>query len=213
LDIPEVLTADPMDDWTPRPRRRRVSRALPVQYGPSFKALAVSTVLLALAGTGAIALGLPDLMVGGDPDVVQVETQTITAVPKGDLTNSVSNTPSTGASQETPKTFTKAQDRIHQAFAETETNATHRQMSWRTGRWRLWIGPRLREAEQVLKQQLRGKCQRVGVQKQLHRPNQRPNCGKQLERRSRRLFRATRQKERSRLLSICAQLEPKTAKS
>ncbi|MBO9426314.1 SH3 domain-containing protein [Labrenzia sp. R4_1] len=123
LDIPEVLTAVPMDDWTPRPRRRRVSRALPVQYGPSFKALAVSTVLLALAGTGAIALGLPDLMVGSDPDVVQVKTQTITTVSKGDLTNSVSNTPSSGASPETSKTFTKAQDRIHQAFAETETNA------------------------------------------------------------------------------------------
>ena len=122
LDIPEVLTAVPMDDWTPRPRRRRVSRALPVPYGPSFKALAVSTVLLALAGTGAIALGLPDLMVGGDPDVVQVETQTITAVPKGDLIDSASNTPSTVASLETPKTFTKAQDRIHQAFAETKTN-------------------------------------------------------------------------------------------
>ncbi|WP_420337325.1 SH3 domain-containing protein [Roseibium sp.] len=123
LDIPEVLTAVPMDDWTPRPRRRRVGRALPVQYGPSFKALTVSTVLLALAGTGAIALGLPDLMVGSDPDVVPVETQTITAVPKGDLINSVSNTPSTVASLENPTTFTKAQDRIHQAFAETETNA------------------------------------------------------------------------------------------
>ena len=123
LDIPEVLTADPMDDWAPRPRRRRVGRTLPVQYGPSFKALAVSTVLLALAGTGAIAFGLPDLMVGSDPDVVQVETQTITAVPKGDLTSQVSNTPSTGASPETMKTFTKAQDRIHQAFAETVINA------------------------------------------------------------------------------------------
>ncbi len=123
LDMPEVLTADPMDDWAPRPRRRRVSRALPVQYGPSFKTLAVSTVLLALAGTGAIALGLPDLMVGSDPDVVQVETQTITAVPKGDLTSPISNTPSTGATRETRKTFTKAQDRIHQAFAETGINA------------------------------------------------------------------------------------------
>ncbi|OJJ11621.1 hypothetical protein BKI51_07785 [Alphaproteobacteria bacterium AO1-B] len=122
LDMPEVLAADPMDDWTPRPRRRRVSRALPAPYGPSFKALAVSTVLLALAGTGAIALGLPDLMVGSDPDVVQVETQTITTVFKGDLTNSISNTPSTVASPETPKTYTKTQDRIHQAFAETETN-------------------------------------------------------------------------------------------
>ena len=54
---------------------------------------------------------------------VPVETQTITAVPKGDLINSVSNTPSTVASLENPTTFTKAQDRIHQAFAETETNA------------------------------------------------------------------------------------------
>lgn len=120
MEMPAVLTSDPAGDWFPNNGQKKRSQDRQARYGPSFKALFASTVLLAAAGTGAIALGLPDMMREQAPDVRIVKTETITAVPKDD------RIPTSGAIRvpvppqtANPKQIEKAKDRIRQAFVET----------------------------------------------------------------------------------------------
>ncbi len=118
LEIPDVLTTNEGLEPDPEQRAARRHRLQPAQYGPSFKALLFSTLLIVVAGSGAIALGLPEMVAETDTPPIEVQTQTITTIPKVDKIGTIASasrkTDAASANQ-----IKKATDRVRQAFAET----------------------------------------------------------------------------------------------
>ncbi|WP_420410827.1 SH3 domain-containing protein [Roseibium sp.] len=124
LQMPVVFASDSASEWLSKDHQQTFRPSQPTRYGPSFRALLASTVLLAAAGSGAIALGLPDMVGNADTKVLEVQTTKISAVPKEDrfagITTSQSSSSSNSAN---PKQIEKAKDRIRQAFVDTSPNS------------------------------------------------------------------------------------------
>lgn len=118
LEIPDALVSHGARMLDPDQRAARRHRLQPAQYGPSFKALLFSTLLIIAAGSGAIALGLPEMMADTDSPSKIVQTETITAVPKENRKDTL-ETSFQDIAPANPNQVKKATDRIRQAFAET----------------------------------------------------------------------------------------------
>ncbi|QDG77971.1 SH3 domain-containing protein [Labrenzia sp. PHM005] len=120
LQMPVVFASDSASEWHSKDHQQTFRPSQPTRYGPSFRALLASTVLLAAAGSGAIALGLPDMVGNADTKVLEVQTTNISAAPKEDRFAGVSTSLSSSSPNSAkPKQIEKAKDRIRQAFVDT----------------------------------------------------------------------------------------------
>lgn len=134
FDIPSVYkkpsVSNQYPDFTPSDGDTPLAsgqglRGSQISAGPSFKALVVSTLLISIAGGGAVALGLPDLIADTSPGPATREVQTQTITPQNlsaELANAAGNAsaPTRQADAKTDRAnstqIAKAKDRIRQAF-------------------------------------------------------------------------------------------------